>query len=128
MSNIYWNAHQMHESVLYYSLDGLVEFTIYNYWYYKWKRIFFKINSLPKLEIDGADFYAKLVQGYPESWYTPDEESQFIRWYTPTKELSNCIKRSIIDGSDRVECFWNSDNVSRNARSLFKESIRLKTT
>ena len=29
----------------------------------------------------------------------------------------------IIDGADRVESFWNTDNVNRNVLSLFKESI-----
>ena len=54
-----------------------------------------------------------------------DEESQIIRWYTPNKELSHCVKKWIIDGADKVESFWNTDNVSRNVLSLLKESIRL---
>ena len=63
-------------------------------------------NILPKLHIDGADFYAKFTSLIKMSWC--NEESIIKRWYIPNKELSNCVKKSIIDGADKVESLLNT--------------------
>ena len=60
------------------------------------------------------------------SQYTLDVESQIIRLYTPIKELSNCVKKSIIDGADKVESLLITDAMSSNVLSFSKESSRLK--
>ena len=69
----------------------------------------FNITSLPKLNIDGADFYAKLEveQRFPDTHLMKNHK------------LSNWVKKSIIHGAERVESFGNTDNVSRNMVPFF---------
>ena len=57
--------------------------------------------------MDGPGSYAEF--GGEQRFHETHLESQNIRWYTTTKELSN-----FVDGANKVESLWNTDNVSRN--------------
>ena len=76
----------MHESVLQYSLDGNVE--IHNIHFTDITSENGSLCSLPNLDIDGANFYAKLKvkQSFPDTVLWRITNHQMMH-YTPNEEL-----------------------------------------
>ena len=58
------------------------------------------------------------------SWYTPDEESRILRWYTPNKEIWNFVIKLIIDSAEKVESLLNTDNMISNMLSFLKKAVK----